>query len=179
MSALYYEGVNPTVDLVILNQDNKVLLIKRKDTVQACPSLWALPGGFIDSLPCVMDNNIKVFVSGAETAKEAAIREVKEETNLSLKDISISLVGIYEGNGRDPRDSESSWAQSHAFFYQIPEDIFQAQKNEIRGLDDAEDVDWVDIATIKNMKLAFDHNVIIKDALNLYVNKPLIEHSPT
>lgn len=171
MNKLYYEGPNPTVDLVILNHESKILLIKRKSTAEACPAMWALPGGFIDSLKD--DKNInKRFIEWAETPEQAAKREVKEETNLSLDDnIIISPVGIYEGNNRDPRDNSIGWSKSYAFFYSIPEDIFENQKEQIRGLDDAEDVDWKTIDEIKSMTLAFDHSKIIDDSLNLYFYK--------
>ncbi len=171
MNKLYYEGPNPTVDLVILNHESKILLIKRKSTAEACPSMWALPGGFIDSLKGE-NSTIKKFIEGAETPEQAAKREVKEETNLFLDDnINILQVGIYEGNNRDPRDNEIGWSKSYAFFYNIPENIFNEQKENIRGLDDAEDVDWKTIDEIKNMKLAFDHSKIINDSLELYFNK--------
>lgn len=174
MKKLYFWGANPTVDLVIINHEEKILLIKRKENSEACPGMWALPGGFVDSLevPSIDKNNRK-FIEGAETPEEAAIREVKEETNLVLKDVTILPVGIYEGNQRDPRDSDESWSKSHAFFYKIPQDIFESQKDNIRGLDDAEDVNWVSVEEIKSMKLAFDHNLIINDALNLHYNKKL------
>ena len=55
----------------------------------------------------------------------------------------------------------------------IPQEVFENQKDHIRGLDDAEDVDWKSIEEIKEMKLAFDHGLIINDALNLYLNKKL------
>lgn len=171
MNKLYYEGPNPTVDLVILNHENKILLIKRKSTAEACPGMWALPGGFIDSLK-EADATVKKFIEGAETPEQAAKREVKEETNLSLDDnISILPVGIYEGNNRDPRDTVFGWSKSFAFFYSISEQIFNEQKENIRGLDDAEDVDWKTIEEINSMQLAFDHGKIISDSLNLYFNK--------
>ena len=170
MKKLYYDGANPTVDLIILNHENKILLIKRGANVEACPSMWALPGGFVDSMPQI-NSDIKYFIDGAETPEQAAIREVKEETNLSLGDVSILPVGVYEGNQRDPRDTQDSWSKSHAFFYKIPQDVYESQKENVRGLDDAEDVAWVSVEKLKDMNLAFDHNVIIKDCLALYLSK--------
>lgn len=170
MNKLYFEGPNPTVDLVIVNHELKILLIKRRHNVEACPSMWALPGGFIDSMKSENIKN-KSFIAGAESPETAAIREVKEETNLSLVNVTILPVGIYEGNNRDPRDSDIGWSKSHAFFYEIPQAIFEAQKEHIRGLDDAEDVDWKSLTEINDMNLAFDHKKIIQDAISLYLNK--------
>lgn len=174
MKKLYFDGANPTVDLIIFNHENKILLIKRSKTAEACPSMWALPGGFINSLPSLETNKItKHFIEGAETPEQAAIREVKEETNLTLGNVCILPVGIYEGNKRDPRDTEESWSKSHAFFYKIPETIFENQKDHIRGMDDAEDVMWASLSEIKAMDLAFDHSVIINDSIQLYIQPKL------
>ena len=67
---------------VIINYNNKVVLIKRKNW----PVGWALPGGFVDY---------------GETVEHAAVREAKEETNLKIS--SIKLFGVYSDPKRDPR----------------------------------------------------------------------------
>jgi len=61
-------GVN-----AIVVRDNKILLIKREDL-----KIWALPGGLVEE---------------KESLKKAIIREVKEETNIDIKPLSIT--GIY------------------------------------------------------------------------------------
>lgn len=161
----YYIGANPTCDLIIINPENKILLIKRSEKAAACPSQWALPGGFIDTnaLPHT------IWMAGKETPEEAALRELKEETNLELPLGQIVYpVGIYEGNKRDPRDNEISWSKSHAFLSFIDEETYLAQKDKIVGLDDAEDADWKTFEEIKTMNIAFDHLKIITDGLNQY-----------
>lgn len=61
------------VAVIILNNENQVLLQKRSDV-----GLWGIPSGHIEI---------------GETVSQAAIREVKEETNL---DIGIKkLIGVY------------------------------------------------------------------------------------
>ncbi|MGG1686866.1 NUDIX domain-containing protein [Pseudalkalibacillus sp. NRS-1564] len=61
------------VAVIILNEENEVLLQKRTDVGQ-----WGIPSGHIEI---------------GETVSEAAIREVKEETNL---DITITrIIGVY------------------------------------------------------------------------------------
>ena len=62
----------------IIVKNKKVLLLHRRDY-----DLWELPGGG-------MDNN--------ETIKHAIKREVKEETNLTVK--PLKLIGVYH-NYRD------------------------------------------------------------------------------
>ena len=61
------------VAVIIFNEENQVLLQKRADV-----GLWGIPSGHVEI---------------GETVSQAAIREVKEETNL---DISIKkLIGVY------------------------------------------------------------------------------------
>lgn len=61
------------VAVVILNQKNQVLLQKRSDV-----GLWGIPSGHVEI---------------GETVSEAAIREVKEETNLDIR--LKKLIGVY------------------------------------------------------------------------------------
>jgi 8-oxo-dGTP diphosphatase len=160
----YYQGENPTVDLIVVNPKDEVLIIRRSSQSVACPSMYAFPGGFIDSKALVGE----LWQSGLETPKEAAIRELAEETNLILKkDIDLISVGEYVGNNRDPRDNEFSWSKSHAFLFLINLEMFESQKNHIKGMDDADLTLWIDILELQKMKLAFDHNQILKDALVL------------
>lgn len=155
----YYLGANPTVDLVIINPQNEVLMIKRADDSPACAGLWALPGGFIDTV----SKKGQPWVEGLETPEQAAIREVQEETNLTLNNPNLTFVGIFEGNGRDPRDNEESWSKSYSFLYKISTEEYSSQS--IVGTDDASEAKWIDVNMVQNMKLAFDHNEIIKTAI--------------
>lgn len=72
------------VDCVILNPDNEVLLIRRKNP--PFQGSHALPGGFVEI---------------GETAEAACRREVLEETGIAVK--NLKLVGIYSDPERDPR----------------------------------------------------------------------------
>ncbi len=156
----YYLGANPTVDLVIINPQNEVLMIKRADDSPACAGLWALPGGFIDTV----SKKGQPWVEGLETPEQAAIREVQEETNLILNNPNLTFVGIFEGNGRDPRDNEESWSKSYSFLYKISTEEYSSQN--IVGTDDASEAKWIDVNTVQNMKLAFDHSQIVEQALS-------------
>ena len=51
---------------------------------------------------------------GLETAEEAALRELHEETGVDLSHAVERLrhVGDFEGEGRDPRDTPSAWSRS-------------------------------------------------------------------
>lgn len=160
-SCFYYEGVNPTVDLIVINPAEEVLLIRRSRKANACAGLMAFPGGFIDSEALQGEK----WKTGAETPEQAALRELKEETNLELCGVNLLFVGEYEGHKRDPRDNEFSWSKTHAFVYRIDEKTFNEQKDLIRGMDDADEAKWIPLTEALAMKLAFDHSQILKDAL--------------
>jgi len=76
-----YRNPLPVVDIIIACQDH-IVLIRRKNP----PGGWAIPGGFVDY---------------GETVEDAAVREAREETSLSVE--LIDLLGVYSDPGRDPR----------------------------------------------------------------------------
>ena len=131
-----YERPSVTADIVALmmrstqsdnyrlNSDNKltVLLIKRGE--HPFKDCWALPGGFM--IP-------------GETIEECALRETKEETNVSP--VSIMPVGVFSKPGRDPR----GWIISNAYVSVISEESVNQ-----KGLDDAKDAQWFDVEFEKN-----------------------------
>lgn len=77
-----YRNPTPTTDVVIYDPRRGVVIIERRNE----PRGFALPGGFIDE---------------GEQAEQAAIREMKEETNLDVE--LLGLLGVYSTRGRDPR----------------------------------------------------------------------------
>lgn len=166
-NSYYYIGANHTVDLVLVSPSKEVLMIVRGDKVKACPSMLAFPGGFVDTEA----TKGQVWIQGTETHKEAAFRELKEETGLELVDKErLQSIGVFEGNGRDPRDNEISWARSEAFIYLLSNDEFAFMKGKEVGLDDAKDAMWVPIEALKKTTLAFDHNIILEKADELYMS---------
>ncbi len=71
-----YENPTPATAAVFFNEQDEVLLVKRK--VEPKKGQWCLPGGFVEM---------------EETPEECCLRELKEETNLNG---SIDrLVGVY------------------------------------------------------------------------------------
>lgn len=166
-NSYYYKGANPTVDLILVSPEQKVLLILRKENAEACPNMWAIPGGFVDTRA----KRDEEWLPGFETPENAAFRELVEETGISahlLDGIRLQFNNIYEGNQRDPRDNSQSWSKSHAFFYLMNEsekDIVNSVKgiNDNVDLDDAQDTKWFSFDELFKIKLAFDHNQIIKD----------------
>ena len=91
------------------------------------------------------------FVEYGETVEKAAIREAKEETGLDIK--LLKLVGVYSDPKRDPRGHVISIA-------------FLAKRigGELKAASDAKEVRIFEKIP-KN--LAFDHEYIIRDALEV------------
>ena len=73
-----------TVDCVVFDQDDRLLLIERKNP--PFQGQFALPGGFVEY---------------GETTEAAAARELKEETSLMAG--TTKLIGVYSRPDRDPR----------------------------------------------------------------------------
>jgi 8-oxo-dGTP diphosphatase len=158
----WHPGPNPTVDVVVI-KDNHLLLIKRGEKSGVEAGKWALPGGFMDTKA----HKGEPWVEGRETPKKAALRELKEETNLyisNIKDVSQRLVsvGVFEGKGRDPRDSERAWSKSHAFAIKLKSSD-NLDMGKIEGRDDAIDAKWFPLDSLP--ETAFDHREIIFKAL--------------
>lgn len=164
----YYIGANPTVDLVIMNHLDEILFVQRAEKSEACPLMLAFPGGFVDTTA----KRNEVWLPGLETEEQAAKREVKEETNLDLKDVKVYHIGVYEGNNRDPRDNEVSWSKSNAFFYKMDEETFNKIKAIMKPDDGVEGeiakLDWKPALEALQTPLAFDHNKILIDCLQQY-----------
>ena len=72
----------PGTGVIALLPDNKLVLIRRRDT-----RLWALPGG---------------MMKWGESVEETVGRELTEETGLEVIKV-IGLAGVYSTRDRDPR----------------------------------------------------------------------------
>ena len=128
-----------TTDCVVFTQEEepKVLLIQRgNEPYKGC---WAFPGGFMNM---------------EETAEECAVRELKEETGLTVK--QIQQIGAYSKVDRDPRGRTVSIA------YLAIVDTPTA----VSGMDDAAKAAWFPLASLPD--LAFDHQDIMADAIALF-----------
>ena len=119
-------------------RDLEVLLIQRKSW--PFEGQWALPGGFSKE---------------TETILESARRELAEETG--VEGIHIEYFNAYSTPGRDPR----GWIISHAFLALVHERYLENR----RAADDAADVRLFKVEEALGMDLAFDHNAILRDAL--------------
>ena len=100
---------------------------------------WAFPGGFMD-----MD----------ETTELCAIRELKEETGLEVMD--VKQIGSYSKVDRDPRGRTITVA----YLAVVDSPL------EVKGQDDAAKAQWFPIDALP--ELAFDHDEIMKDAIEAF-----------
>jgi 8-oxo-dGTP diphosphatase len=119
-------------DCVIFDPLGRVLLIRRKHP--PCVGSHALPGG---------------FVKVGETVEEACRREVREETSIELR--QLSLVGVYSDLNRDPRGHIVSIAYST----RLPSAALPSAGS------DATSAEWLDT---RQITLGFDHARILADA---------------
>lgn len=71
---------------IIINQDKKILLVKRSDI-----PLWTIPGGNVEK---------------SETSKQAIVREIKEEIGINIK--IIKTVGYHERKDFEKRRDDNS-----------------------------------------------------------------------
>lgn len=160
----WHLGPNPTVDLVItrrhpIHGHPEVLLIQRSYDAASEPGRWALPGGFVHTdAP-----RGTPWTPGAESFEAAARRELAEETSLHLPaELPLTPAGVYEGGGRDPRDTAAAWSQTHVYSVELPSPL-AAQP--IAGADDAQDAAWFRFDGLPR-RLAFDHTQILAQTLN-------------
>lgn len=103
-----------TVDVIVVNSKNQVLLIERKNK----PYGWAIPGGFVDY---------------GETVEHAAVRELLEETNLKISEEELNFLGIYSDPKRDPRGHTVSIVY-YAYSNSIPSAADDAKRAEFFDL---------------------------------------------
>ena len=151
------ETIRYTADTIVLGHGRDqwhVLLIRRAADHDTEPGKWALPGGHIDT---------------GETSEQAAYRELAEETGLPLRDLNaeLSMVGVYDTPDRDPRGRYVSVAWCTALADLAP----------VAGGDDADRAEWVPVHEALDRALAFDHDVILRDAVAKHL--PLFDYQPT
>ncbi|WP_158276205.1 NUDIX domain-containing protein [Brumimicrobium oceani] len=133
------QNIKVAADAVVFSFDETglyLLLIERKKATKG--KKWAVPGGFIE------DN---------ETPEAAAVRELKEETGVSVK--FMTQFHTFGEVKRDPRFRVISIAHY----------ILMKKKGvNPKGNDDAESAQWVAMKDLP--ELAFDHYEMIRMAFS-------------
>ena len=131
-----YEHMAVTTDCVIFTFEDRqlqVLLVRRG--AEPFKGSWAFPGGFL-----LMN----------ETAKDGALRELREET--ALEPAAIGELGVFSDVDRDPRERVITIA-----YYAL------VKPSRVIGGDDADEAAWFPVDKLPN--LAFDHKKIFDAAM--------------
>ncbi|MFO7969820.1 MAG: NUDIX domain-containing protein [Candidatus Izemoplasmatales bacterium] len=98
--------------VVIVNNNNQILLQKRSDNL-----LWGLPGGLLEI---------------EETITQAAIREVKEETNLDVE--LIRFLGVFNNPFMRWRKKDRARVISFAFVGELKSSDLKINDSESKEL---------------------------------------------
>lgn len=120
----------------IINNELNILLTKRN--IEPFKNCWCLPGGHIDKY---------------ESAKDAIIREVKEETGID-----------FDGNFYKYFDEIIPQENIHAVVLVY---LGTSQSKAIIDNKEVSEVDWFSETKLKDLKLAFKHNEILFDYFSL------------
>ncbi|WP_030667900.1 NUDIX hydrolase [Streptomyces rimosus] len=133
-----FETVHYTADVVAVTPDAHVLLIERGwPPYEGC---WALPGGHVDA---------------GEHSRQAAVRELAEETGLRVDPGHLRPVGTWAEPGRDPRGRYAT----DVYLARVP------TATAVTAGDDARTARWWPLASLP--PLAFDHSDILAAALTV------------
>lgn len=125
-----------TTDCVIFGFDGVELNVLLVERgIEPFKGKWALPGGFLNPV---------------ESAEEGARRELKEETG--LEQAYMEQFHTYSAPDRDPRERVITVAF-----------LALVKIQDVKGGDDAADARWFPVSEVP--QLAFDHDVILRDAL--------------
>ena len=148
------------VSLVIQSLDGYVLLTKRPKTMRSFPNIWVTPGGHIEN---------------GETLQQAGIREVCEETGISIKDHKITALGLWE-SVYPPVLSMGLPTAHHIVVYmlaqlpQIHSDIeLTLQENEVSA------AAWLDTRMVTEIVKSDDYGKT-RSAPNYYFNAKVMEN---
>ncbi|GAB3916083.1 hypothetical protein GCM10029964_128480 [Kibdelosporangium lantanae] len=110
-------GENAAADPIVVAGSGTrlhVLLIRRRDC-----GAWAIPGGMVDP---------------GETAPATLVRELREETNVDLTEVTPTI--LTRTYVDDPRNTDHAWICSTVALYRLP-----ARVTATAG-DDATDAQW-------------------------------------
>jgi len=120
----------------IIVEDNRVLLVKRAHAPLA--GEWSIPGGVLEV---------------GETLREAAVREVLEETSLRVE--PTALLGVYD---RILRDAD----QRTLYHYVLIDFLCHRLSGEAQAAADAAEVRWFRQEEIPSLELAKDTAGVIQ-----------------
>ena len=125
---------------LILNNQNKVLVTRRSAVNDYMPLLWDIPGGYVDI---------------GETVEQALVREVKEETSISI--VPVKPIYVY---------TELSYLPNVQWVQIVYECIYDGEEVVLTP-EEHDEYQWVDYNDIKKFKcIAFLENLIREYKIN-------------
>jgi 8-oxo-dGTP diphosphatase len=131
-----------TVDIVVLTiHDGALHALAIRRGGEPFRGVRALPGG---------------FVGIEEDLRDAARRELEEETGFRVHDDALEQIGAYGAPDRDPRYR----VVSVAWLAAVPE------ASAVRGGTDASNASWEPVDALLAEELAFDHADILRRAVD-------------
>ena len=128
-----------TADCIVITREAEPKVLLIQRGNPPFKGAWAFPGGFMN-----MD----------ETTEQCAIRELEEETGLQVTE--LHQIGAYSKVDRDPRGRTITVA----YLVLVDEPVA------VTGQDDAAKAKWFPVDALP--PLAFDHEDIMRDAINAY-----------
>ncbi len=149
-----YENPMLTIDNVLFTVHEsklKILLVKR--SIEPYKGLWSLPGGFVDP---------KLDASTEDTAQ----RKLRDKSGVEPN--YLEQLESFSGPDRDPR----GFSVTIVYFALIGH-----QQTAIH-IDTVNNAEWINVAELENMRLAFDHEKIAKVALQRLQQKTLYSMVP-
>lgn len=146
-------GAFVTVDAVVV-QSGHILLVERGE--HPGRGLLALPGGFVER---------------HEHIRDAVVRELKEETQISdgKGEVPPAMLASFVDDTRtrvfdDPDRSLRARIITHAHLFRLPR---RRTLMKVKGGDDARDARWYRIGDLDPTRFFEDHWFIVKEMLNL------------
>jgi bifunctional NMN adenylyltransferase/nudix hydrolase len=133
-----------TADCIVV-QSGHVLLVRRG--ANPGKGLWAMPGGFVNQ---------------GELIKDAAIRELKEETGIKVPEPVLRGSIIAQDVFDDPNRSARGRTITHCFLIKLKDEVTLPK---VKGSDDAEKAKWIPIADLKRQDFFEDHYCILNNML--------------
>ncbi|SUO95501.1 bifunctional nicotinamide-nucleotide adenylyltransferase/Nudix hydroxylase [Suttonella ornithocola] len=137
-----YPPIFTTTDALLIHQ-NAVLLVERAKAPGK--GLYAMPGGFLEE---------------NETLFHSCLRELQEETGISLNETLwknfLRKEKIYEQPGR----SERGRIITHVFYFHLPDDVLRPT---VKGRDDAAKAFWLPLDKLNAKQFHDDHFHIIRE----------------
>ncbi|MFD9794247.1 NUDIX domain-containing protein [Streptomyces sp. NPDC059070] len=131
-----FETIRYTADVAVLTTDGTILLIERD--WPPYKGYWACAGGHVDV---------------RETSREAAARELAEETGVHVSADDLRQIGVFDQPDRDPRGRHVTVAYA----------VTVSADTRITAGDDARTARWWPLAALPE-QLAFDHADILRAA---------------